>query len=296
MFAGEVFEQSENIAIGNWRSICLMAVVSLVVLIPSPVVGQVVEENDHAGVYLLESVDGGELPATILHGGVEVEVRAGTFTIRADGTCVSRTTFGPPTGDDVTREVTATFTKDGSALMMQWKGGGRTEGTVNGDRFSMVNEQVVFSYMKQPGNKVLDRFLGSWRSVQTQGTPAGEEVAVDLTYSRRLGGKFVQELGKVSGQDAAMIMYTYDADAKVFRLWRFAASDPPSEATGKWNAETRTLEWTYVPGAGQDFTMTASHRFLGDNAFAWDVVGRDSTGKVLFQVKGKALRTEQSKN
>ena len=78
----------------------------------------------------------------------------------------------------------------------------------------------------------MDRFVGTWRSVETQGPGAAEQNPVELTYSRCLGGKFVQELGKLSGEDTAMIMYSYDVDQNVFRLWRFATNDPPSEATG----------------------------------------------------------------
>jgi hypothetical protein len=129
--------------------------------------------------------------------------------------------------------------------------------------------------------------------VQTQGPNVEEQDPVDLTYSRCLGGKFVQELGKVSGEDTAMIMYMYDTDQCLFRMWRFAATDSPSEATGKWNADTNTLEWTYAPNAERKFTMTARHRFVNNSVFEWDVVGRDKAGKVLFRLGGKATRTSQ---
>ncbi len=254
---------------------------------------QVVKEIDPTGVYTLVSVDGAKLPNTVSHGNVEIEVRSGTFTINADGTCSSKTIFGPPSGGEVVREVTASYTQDGPTLTMQWKDAGRTSATVNGETFQMDNEGIVFSYKKQPGTDVLNRFVGTWRSVQTQGASVEEQDPVDLTYRRRLGGKFVQELGTVSGEDTAMIMYTYDTDQSLFRMWRFAATDSPSEATGKWNTDTNTLEWTYAPNAKRDFTMTARHRFVNDNVFEWDVVGRDKAGEILFQVEGKATRTSE---
>lgn len=293
MLVGKTTDQSKSTATSGGARIRLsvLLAVSGFVLSTCHVDAQIVKEIDPTGVYTLVSVAGAKLPATISHDDVEVEVRSGTFTIKADGTCGSKTTFGPPSGSEVTRAVTATFTQDGSILAMQWKGAGRTTGTVRSDSFAMENEGTVFSYKRQPGNEVLDRFLGTWRSVQTPGPRAELPDTVDLTFSRRLGGKFVQELGKVSGQDTAMIMYTYDIDRNVFRLWRFAENDPPSEATGKWNADSHTLEWTYAANAKQNFTMTARHRFVDDNAFEWDVVGRDSTDKILFQAKGNATRS-----
>ena len=293
MLTFKTFDQAENTAVSDGTKMFfrLLLGVSVVTLSTCHVDAQVVKETAPTGLYSLVTVDGSKLPTTISHGNVEVEVRSGTFTINTDGTCNSRTIFGPPSEKDVTREVSATFAQNGSTLTMQWKGAGRTSGTIKGDSFTMDNEGTIFSYKRQPGNEVLDRFVGTWRSVQTEGSNAGDEDTVDLTYSRRLGGSFVQELGKVSDRDTAMIMYTYDSDQNVFRLWRFAANDPPSQATGTWDAESQALEWTYAANAKQNFTMTARHRFLDDNAFEWHVVGKDSADKVLFRVKGRATRT-----
>jgi hypothetical protein len=48
----------------------------------------------------------------------------------------------------ITREVKATYTRQGSKLTMQWEGAGMTTGTVEGDMFTMNNEGMVFSYRK----------------------------------------------------------------------------------------------------------------------------------------------------
>jgi hypothetical protein len=88
------------------------------------------------------------VPASISHEGVELQVRSGSFIINEDGTCNSKTVFVPPSGTEVTREVTATYTRDGSRLTMQWKGAGITEGIVQGDVFTMDNEGMVFVYEK----------------------------------------------------------------------------------------------------------------------------------------------------
>jgi hypothetical protein len=104
--------------------------------------------TDPAGEYTLVSVNGNRVPASISHEGVSLQIRSGTFIINTDGTCISKTVFVPPPGTEVTREVTATYTRDGSRLTMQWKGAGITVGTIQGTIFTMENEGMVFMYRK----------------------------------------------------------------------------------------------------------------------------------------------------
>ena len=100
------------------------------------------------GVYNLVSVDGKTVPANVSHEGASLQVRSGTFTINADGTCSSKILFVPPPGAEVTQEVSATYTRDGSKLTMQWKGAGTTVGTIDGNTFTMENEGMTFVYRK----------------------------------------------------------------------------------------------------------------------------------------------------
>jgi hypothetical protein len=100
------------------------------------------------GVYALVSVNGMKVPANISHDGAAIEVRSGTFTIKADGTCSTKTSFVPPSGTEATREVNATYTKEGSKLTMRWQGAGMTTGTIDGNTFTMNNEGMVLVYKK----------------------------------------------------------------------------------------------------------------------------------------------------
>ena len=104
--------------------------------------------GDPAGVYALVSVNGKQVPASVSHDGVALQVRSGTFTLKADGTCSTRTIFVPPSGSATTNEVSATYTKDGSKLTMQWQGAGTTTGTIEGNTFTMNNEGLTFVYRK----------------------------------------------------------------------------------------------------------------------------------------------------
>jgi len=109
---------------------------------------KVAEGGDPTGVYALVSVNGNAVPASISHDGTALQVRSGTFTLKADGTCGTKTVFVPPSGQEATREVSATYTKEGSKLTMQWQGAGRTTGTIDGNTFTMDNEGMVFVYRK----------------------------------------------------------------------------------------------------------------------------------------------------
>jgi len=98
------------------------------------------------GVYALVAVDGKKLPADISHEGHALQVRSGAFTINADGTCSSKTVFVPAGSSEVTREVSATYRRTGAKLDMQWKGAGRTTGTIEGAKFTMNNEGMMLVY------------------------------------------------------------------------------------------------------------------------------------------------------
>jgi hypothetical protein len=88
------------------------------------------------------------VPTTISHEGTALQIRSGTFTINADGTCSSKMVFVPPSGAEATREVSATYTREGAKLNMQWKDAGQTTGTIEGNTFSMDNEGMVLAYRK----------------------------------------------------------------------------------------------------------------------------------------------------
>jgi len=68
--------------------------------------------------------------------------------INADGTVSSSTTFKIPSGQVASRAVSGTYTREGSRVNMQWKGAGRTTGTLERSTFTMDNEGVLFAYRK----------------------------------------------------------------------------------------------------------------------------------------------------
>ena len=72
----------------------------------------------------------------------------GAFTLNADGTCRSRTTFAV-SGQEATRDIACTYGREGAKLTtFKWTGAGVTTGTVDGKTLTMDNEGVVLSYKR----------------------------------------------------------------------------------------------------------------------------------------------------
>lgn len=115
---------------------------------PSPAAADTAKLPEIGGTYTLLSINGKTLPFTVTHEGPGIQVTSGTFTIRPDGTCASVVAFVMPSGQAQSREVSATCTRDGSKLTMQWQGAGVTNGTIEGDTFTMDNEGQLFLYRK----------------------------------------------------------------------------------------------------------------------------------------------------
>jgi hypothetical protein len=118
------------------------------------------DTNSIAGVYILETVNGEKLSAAVTHEGNPLKIRSGAFTINADGTCSSKITVLPPSGEETTVVVKATYRQEGSKLNMQWQGAGSNTGTVDGKTFTMDNEGMIFSYQKSAALPSRSRLRG----------------------------------------------------------------------------------------------------------------------------------------
>jgi len=127
---------------------CLLSLVVVVGWTGCKQAANVAADVNPAGTYALVSVDGKAVPCTVQHEGHTLTIKSGSFVIGADGTCSSKVVFLPPSGSEATREVQATYTREGPKLAMKWQGAGMTIGTVEGDAFTMNNEGMIFAYRK----------------------------------------------------------------------------------------------------------------------------------------------------
>jgi hypothetical protein len=137
-----------RVATRHFLQLCLLPLLMVAVGAGCRQEAKVAADTNPTGTYNLVSVDGNKVPCTLQHEGASPTIKSGTFTINADGTCSSKVVFSMPSGGDSSREVKATYTRQGSKLTMQWEGAGTTTGTVEGDTFTMNNEGMIFAYRK----------------------------------------------------------------------------------------------------------------------------------------------------
>jgi hypothetical protein len=148
-----------------------------------------------------------------------------------------------------------------------------------------------------PEQKVLDRWVGNWKTTykvpKAEWTPEERTGTAELTSSRVLGGKFVQEKSEHSDKTSSVLMLTYDEEKKSYRSWWFSSTGQTAESTGKWDPEAKTMTWTSA--GNSEFTSTVRQRYVDDDHAEWDVVVQGGTGKVFFKMEGKSVRTSGAK-
>ena len=109
---------------------------------------KVAADINPSGVFTLVSVNGKQVPCALTHEGVNMTVKSGAFAIAADGTCSSKMSFSVGARGNASREVKATYTREGTKLTMKWVGAGMTTGQIDGNTFIMNNEGMVLAYKK----------------------------------------------------------------------------------------------------------------------------------------------------
>ena len=123
------------------------------------------------GTYQLVAVNGVRVPGAIRHDGIRLYVESGIFRIDANGSVFSETVFSPPEGGRLKRQVSATYSRSGTDLVMRWEGAGVTRGKVDGDIFVMNNHGMRLVYSL---SGAVDPSLDLARLGQCE--PVGEDV------------------------------------------------------------------------------------------------------------------------
>lgn len=141
-------KNGQGLSTRHFLRFCMLALVPAMLWTGCKPNAKTVAETNPVGTYNLVSVHGNQVPCTVKHEGAEPSIKSGTFIINADGTCSSKIQFTLPGRGDATREVKASYTRQGAQLTMKWQGAGITTGTVEGDTFTMNNEGMIFAYRK----------------------------------------------------------------------------------------------------------------------------------------------------
>ena len=232
-----------------------------------------------AGTYNLVSVDGHAVPyAPMPQGQRAPEIVSSTLTLNGDGTFVSTMSFG----GNMSRDFKGTYAKEGADYVLTWEGAGQTGVTIAGGKLTMNNEGMLFVYQKagvgatsaaaeQPAarspEQVLDRFLGDWSCETTVYTPGANPEERRLTgrvsYTRVLGGRFVEETGEDSEKNSMIGFSTYDETR---------GCNPLSSNTGNSTGRGTSVRIMAVPRLRE---TTSGMRQPGP----WSVAFQEMTGR-----------------
>ncbi len=152
-----------------------------------------------------------------------------------------------------------------------------------------------------PELKILRHYLGEWESTFTVqgGTPSAEEpkpVTAQVKARWVLGGRFMRQTGNVKLEEGGRTyvldtLMTWDNDAGAYRRWTFTSAGTASEATGKWDAESRTMTWTGVDEKTGN-TTTVSATFKGKKEEHWTIATEKSDGQMVSLIAGTNRRKE----
>lgn len=151
--------------------------------------------------------------------------------------------------------------------------------------------------LDRPEQKVLDKWVGKWRTTyklpKAEWTPQEKTGTAELTTSRVVGGRFVQEKSEHSDKTSGSLILTYDGQKKCYRAWWFSSAGHTNESTGEWNQRTKTMTWTSKQEEG--IVTTSKSHFVDDDNTQWGVIVKDGTGKILFLMEGQSVRVKESK-
>jgi prepilin-type processing-associated H-X9-DG protein len=144
---------------------------------------------------------------------------------------------------------------------------------------------------------VLDRFIGNWSfqaTIKAEGNPKEKHQTGTISYTRVLGGRFVQERGEDSERNTTLLLYTYDEQRKCYCYWLFSSGPQSTEvpAIGKWDEAAHALNWTYPAAKG----TTAQHRFISDDAIECSVLAKNDAGSTVFQAEYRLTRVKDAQN
>jgi hypothetical protein len=151
-----------------------------------------------------------------------------------------------------------------------------------------------------PELKALSHWAGQWSTKMTvkpnrdlpngaggTGTAVGEWVHAGRFLRQTWSLDSTTGLPKMSGST----MMTYDPQRKAYRSWSFFSTGAVSEATGTWDANTRTMTWTARDG---DLTTVTTAAFTADGRNeTWSIVTKDRAGNVVGDTSGTNTRKKE---
>ena len=143
--------------------------------------------------------------------------------------------------------------------------------------------------------KVLERLIGNWNASlvykPAEWTPT--EVKTNRTYQGEwaLDGQLVYSTAKDSDGTESLFLWSFDPQAKRFKLWRFTSTGQTSKMSGTWDAASETMTLKSTLPNGLDFLMTV--HLPENHSQHWNGIVTDQAGKVYFNMDGQGNRRKE---
>ena len=148
---------------------------------------------------------------------------------------------------------------------------------------------------RSPEQKVLDLFVGNWKTTFTAAKAPGDPKAVSLTGTtsvvRAVAGRFTLNKSERSDGIASLAVATYDVQWKCYRMWWFDSGGCIAESQGRWDAKTKTMTWHRDSDDG--VASVGKFRHLDDNTVKCTWLIKDDRGEIASRMEGKYTRVKQ---
>ena len=76
-------------------------------------------------------------------------------------------------------------------------------------------------------------------------------------------------------------------DLSIYRQWQFLSDGSTAQATGRWDAESKTMTWTDRRPDGVTVITKAS--FPNPDLQLWTITGTDRSGNTVFELSGNSM-------
>jgi len=148
-----------------------------------------------------------------------------------------------------------------------------------------------------PELKLLSQFAGHWDSelgVNAPGETTGAKTTGKTECQWILDGRFLRQSWSIQPAKGIPAMKgqsirTYDPQKKKFVAWTFHSSGYTETATGEWDEKAKAFNWMADLPQYQWTTETRS-AFPKEGYEEWSIVTKNRQGKVIIDLKGKAMR------
>lgn len=138
----------------------------------------------------------------------------------------------------------------------------------------------------------LNNWSGTWTAqVENPASRKGESHGEWIVDGRYLQVRWTLAADQDTPASSGTYLMTYDVKQKIYRQWHFNSDGFTGEATGEWDAATKTMTWTARNAPNR--TITNKDRFPADGARQFAMTITDQSGNAVFEMSGRHQRQKK---